>query len=62
MRRPRPLGDSFLEVDQCFVVEKGATAKLKAIEEFVSTVRASGFISASIERAKLAGGVAAARK
>jgi polar amino acid transport system substrate-binding protein len=58
----RPLADNFLEVDQCFVVEKGAKGKLKAIEEFVSKVRASGFISASIARAKLAGGVAPARK
>jgi polar amino acid transport system substrate-binding protein len=51
----RPLADTFLDVDQCFVVEKGAAAKLKAIEPFVSTVRASGFISASIARAKLTG-------
>jgi hypothetical protein len=42
-------------------VEKGATAKLKAIELFVSTVRQSGFINASIERAKLTG-VSPARK
>ena len=57
----RPLSDTFLDVDQCFVVEKGATAKLKAIEPFVSTVRQSGFITASIERAKLTG-VSPARK
>jgi len=57
----RPLPDTFLDVDQCFVVEKGATAKLKAIEPFVSTVRQSGFINASIERAKLTG-VSPARK
>jgi polar amino acid transport system substrate-binding protein len=57
----RPLPDNFLDVDQCFVVEKGATAKLKAIAEFVGTVRQSGFISKSIERAKLAG-VSPARK
>ena len=57
----RPLGDNFLDVDQRFVVERGAAAKLKAIEEFVSKVRASGFISASIERARLAG-VSPARK
>jgi hypothetical protein len=36
-------------------VEKGAAAKLKAIESFVTTVRQSGFLSASIDRAKLAG-------
>jgi polar amino acid transport system substrate-binding protein len=59
--RLRPLPDTFLDVDQCFVVEKGATAKLKAIAQFVSTVRESGFIAASIERAKLSG-VTAARE
>jgi polar amino acid transport system substrate-binding protein len=58
----RPLDDFFLDVDQCFVVEKGAGAKLKAIEQFVSKARASGFLTASIERAKLAGGVSPARK
>jgi len=57
----RPLPDNFLDVDQCFVVNKGAAAKLKAIEQFVSTIRQSGFINASIERAKLAG-VSPARK
>jgi polar amino acid transport system substrate-binding protein len=57
----RPLADNFMDVDQCFVVEKGATAKLKAIEQFVSTVRQSGLVTASIERAKLAG-VSPARK
>jgi hypothetical protein len=51
----RPLADYFLDVDQCFVVEKGGAAKLKAIEQFVTQVRASGFIKASIERARLAG-------
>jgi polar amino acid transport system substrate-binding protein len=59
--RLRPLADNFLDVEQCFVVEKGAGAKLKAIEQFVSKVRESGFISASIERARLAG-VSPARK
>lgn len=53
--RLRPLPDTFLDVDQCVVVEKGAAAKLKAIEQFVGRVRASGFISASIARAKLDG-------
>jgi polar amino acid transport system substrate-binding protein len=51
----RPLPDNFLDVDQCFVVEKGAAAKRKAIEQFVTTIRQSGFVKASIERAKLAG-------
>ncbi len=57
----RPLPDNFMDVEQCFVVEKGASAKLKAIEQFVTTVRQSGFMNASIERAKLAG-VSPARK
>jgi len=51
----RALPDSFLEVDQCFVVEKGALAKLQTIDRFVESVRASGFIKASIERATLTG-------
>ena len=51
----RALSDSFLEVDQCFIVEKGARAKLEAIEKFVAELRASGFIKASIERARLTG-------
>ena len=57
----RPLPDNFLDVDQCFVVDKGASAKLKAIEQFVGTIRQSGFINTSIDRAKLAG-VSPARK
>ena len=53
--RLRALADSFLEVEQCFVVEKGARAKLDAIEKFVDEARGSGFVKASIERAKLTG-------
>ena len=51
----RALPDSFLDVEQSFVVEKGAVAKIEAIEKFAAEVRASGFIKASIERAKLKG-------
>ncbi|RPH59299.1 MAG: hypothetical protein EHM89_10920 [Acidobacteria bacterium] len=51
----RALPDSFLEVDQSFVVEKGNRAKLEAIDKFVDEVRASGFIKSSIERARLTG-------
>jgi polar amino acid transport system substrate-binding protein len=59
----RALPDSFLEVDQCFVVEKGARAKLEAIEQFVAEVRSSGFIKSSIDRARLTGvDVAPAKK
>jgi polar amino acid transport system substrate-binding protein len=61
--RLRALPDSFLEVDQAFVVPKGDRAKLPIIAKFVDGVRASGFIKASIDRAKLAGvGVASAAK
>jgi polar amino acid transport system substrate-binding protein len=53
--RIRALPDSFLEVDQSFVVAKGNRAMLAAIEQFIADVRASGFIKASIGRAGLAG-------
>ena len=53
--RLRALADSFLSVDQAFVVEKGQEAKLRIIEPIVAELRASGFIMASIERAKLTG-------
>jgi polar amino acid transport system substrate-binding protein len=59
--RLRPLPDNFMDVDQCFVVEKGNAAKLKAIEQFMSTIRQSPFMNMSIDRAKLAG-VSPARK
>jgi polar amino acid transport system substrate-binding protein len=59
--RLRPLADSFLDVEQCFVVNKGAAAKLTAIEQFARTIRQSGFMNTSIERAKLTG-VSPARK
>lgn len=55
MSRLRALPDSFLEVDQAFVVPKGDGAKLPIIERFVKDLRASGFIKQSIDRAKLAG-------
>jgi polar amino acid transport system substrate-binding protein len=51
----RVLPDSFLSVEQSFVVEKGNVAKAEVIKRFVDDVRTSGFIKASIERAKLAG-------
>src|SRR5262252_2607188 len=59
----RALPDSFLKVVQSFVVEKGARGKIEAIEKFVSELRGSDFIKASIERAKLTGvGVATSPK
>jgi polar amino acid transport system substrate-binding protein len=51
----RALTDSFLEVEQSFVVAKGDRRKLETIERFVSETRISGFIKSSIERAKLTG-------
>jgi polar amino acid transport system substrate-binding protein len=51
----RALPDSFLEVEQSFVVAKGDRRKLETIERFVSETRISGFIKSSIERAKLTG-------
>jgi polar amino acid transport system substrate-binding protein len=51
----RALPDSFLEVEQSFVVSKGDRRKLETIERFVSETRISGFIKSSIERAKLTG-------
>jgi polar amino acid transport system substrate-binding protein len=61
--RLRVLPDSFLDVEQCFVVAKGNASRLAAIDRFVADVRASGFIKESIDRAKLVGvSVAPVRK
>jgi polar amino acid transport system substrate-binding protein len=59
----RVLPDSFLEVEQEFVVEKGSDpAKLAYLNKFAGELRTSGFLKASIERAKLTGaGVPAGR-
>jgi polar amino acid transport system substrate-binding protein len=51
----RALADSFLDVDQCFVVARGDGHKFGPIEGFMADVRESGFVKASIERAGLAG-------
>jgi polar amino acid transport system substrate-binding protein len=51
----RALADSFLEVDQCFVVSKGARAKLEIIDKFMADIRASSFMKSSIDRARLTG-------
>ena len=53
--RLRALPDSFLDVNQSFVVAKGNSAGLETIALFVDEMRASGFIKQSIERAKLIG-------
>ena len=49
------LSDSFLEVDQSFVVSKGSRAKLDAIAKFMGELNAAGFMQQSIDRAKLTG-------
>jgi polar amino acid transport system substrate-binding protein len=54
-KRLRALADSFLEVDQSFVVRKGDAAKLPILERFAAEIRASGLIKASISRAALVG-------
>ena len=51
--RLRALGDSFLQVDQSFVVRKGDRDKLPALAAFASEVRKSGLVKAAIDRAKL---------
>jgi polar amino acid transport system substrate-binding protein len=52
----RVLPDSFLEVEQEFVLEKGSdAAKLAYLNQLADELRASGFLKSSIERAKLTG-------
>ena len=53
--RLRALADSFLQVDQSFVVRKGDREKLPLLEAFAAEVRKSGLVEASIARAKLTG-------
>jgi polar amino acid transport system substrate-binding protein len=55
----RFLEGSFLNAEQSFVVRKGDTARAAEIRPFLESVRASGFIQAAIDRAKLAGVVVA---
>jgi ABC-type amino acid transport substrate-binding protein len=54
-RKLRALSDSFLAVDQSFVVAKGDRAKLPVLDGLAADVRASGLIKASIARANLVG-------
>ncbi len=59
----RAIPDNFLVVEQALIVEKGDPAKLEEINRFIDGLRASGFIQASLDRAKISGvGVAPARK
>lgn len=51
----RVLPDDFLVAGQAIVVEKGDAARIGELNRFLDDVRASGFVKASLERAKLAG-------
>jgi polar amino acid transport system substrate-binding protein len=51
----RVLPDSFLNVGQAIVVAKGNRARLDDVNRFLAELRASGFVKASIDRAKLSG-------
>ena len=51
----RVLPDNFLVVGQAIVVEKGESARIEELNRFLADVRASGFVKASLERAKVAG-------
>jgi len=53
--RLRALTDNFLVVVQEIVVEKGDPAKLAQIDALIDEMRSSGFIKASLERAKISG-------
>ena len=54
-RRLRVLPDSFLAVDQSFVIRKGDRAKMPLIAKFVDEAKRSGMIRSSIDRAGLLG-------
>jgi polar amino acid transport system substrate-binding protein len=59
----RALTGSYVAVEQSFVVKRGDTAGAAMLDKFVDELRASGFIRASLDRAKLATvGVAPARR
>ena len=49
----RVMDDSFFDVPQEFVVEKGNSAKVDALNGFVDELRASGFLEAMLVKANL---------
>jgi polar amino acid transport system substrate-binding protein len=51
----RVLPDDYMTTLQAIVVSKGKAAQLDAIDRFLADVRRSGFVQASIERARVAG-------
>jgi len=51
----RVLPDDFLVAGQAIVVEKGDAARIQELNRFLDDVRTSGFVKASLERARLSG-------
>lgn len=51
----RVLPDDFLVAGQAVVVEKGDPSRIEELNRFLDDVRSSGFVKASLERAKLSG-------
>jgi polar amino acid transport system substrate-binding protein len=51
----RVLSDDFMQTTQAIVVAKGKASQLAYLNRFLADVRASGFVKASLERAKLVG-------
>jgi polar amino acid transport system substrate-binding protein len=49
----RVLDDSFLSIPQAFVIQKGQTAKARALTRYMDELRDSGFVQASLEKAGL---------
>lgn len=59
----RALADNFSVVEQAVVVEKGDKVRAAWLDRFLEDVRTSGFVKASLDRAKLSGvGVATGPK
>jgi polar amino acid transport system substrate-binding protein len=51
----RVLPDNFFAVEQSMFVPKGDRARLESLNRFLDDLRASGFLQAAIERARLSG-------
>ncbi|MBI3050797.1 MAG: transporter substrate-binding domain-containing protein [Acidobacteria bacterium] len=51
----RVLPDDFMQTTQAIVVQKGKVSQVAYLNRFLADVRASGFVKASLERAKLVG-------
>lgn len=51
----RVLPDNFFAVEQALVVAKGEAARVALLNRFIADLRASGFLQAAIDRARLSG-------